>query len=73
MAGYAVETIQGIVEEDDEPALTAVGSRGLGAARRVMLGSVSTRILRAANGPVLIVPSSSSSYRAQREPDRRFA
>ena len=73
VAGYAVETIQGIVEEDDEPALTAVGSRGLGAARRVMLGSVSTRILRAANGPVLIVPSSSSSYRAQREPDHRFA
>ena len=73
VAGYAVETIQGVIEEGDEPALTAVGSRGLGAARRIVLGSVSTRVLRAANGPVLIVPPSSSSYRAQREPDRWLA
>jgi nucleotide-binding universal stress UspA family protein len=73
-SGNPAAVIQGATEEGDWPTLTAVGSRGLGAARRVVLGSVSTRVLRAANGPVLIVPpSSSSSYRAQRDPDRRFA
>jgi nucleotide-binding universal stress UspA family protein len=47
-----------IAEEKDEPETTllAVGSRGLGAAKRVMLGSVSTKILRVARGPVLICP-----------------
>ena len=72
MAGYAVEAIQGVVEEDDEPALVAVGRRGLAAAaRRMLLGSVSTGLLRAASGPLLIGPP--SSCRTQREPDRRFA
>jgi nucleotide-binding universal stress UspA family protein len=33
-----------------------VGSRGLGLARRLRLGSVSTKVLRAAGGPVLIYP-----------------
>ncbi len=76
VAGDAAAIIQAAAKEGDEPTLTAVGSRGLGAARRVVVGSVSTRVLRAANGPVLIVPpspSSSSSYQAQREPGRRFA
>jgi nucleotide-binding universal stress UspA family protein len=72
VAGYAVATIQRAAAESDGPALTAVGSRGLGAARRVVLGSVSTGLLRAVGGPVLIVPPS-SSCRAQREPDRRLA
>lgn len=36
--------------------LVAVGSRGLGAARRIALGSVSTKLLRMASGPVLIHP-----------------
>ena len=47
-----------IAEEKDEPekTLLAVGSRGLGAAKRVMLGSISTKILRVARGPVLICP-----------------
>jgi nucleotide-binding universal stress UspA family protein len=33
-----------------------VGSRGLGLARRLRLGSVSTEVLRAAGGPVLVYP-----------------
>lgn len=47
-----------VAEEEDEPekTLLAVGSRGLGAAKRVMLGSVSTKILRVARGPVLVCP-----------------
>lgn len=38
-------------------ALVAVGSRGLGLARRLRLGSISTKVLRAAAGPVLVWPS----------------
>ncbi len=38
--------------------LIAVGSRGLGRMQRMRLGSVSTKILRAAEGPVLIHPPS---------------
>lgn len=39
-----------------QPALLAVGSRGLGAFSRFRLGSVSTKLLHAAPGPVLVVP-----------------
>jgi nucleotide-binding universal stress UspA family protein len=39
-----------------EKALVAVGSRGLGVVRRVRLGSVSTKVLHAAEGPVLVYP-----------------
>jgi len=43
-------------EEEDTPdkTLIAVGSRGLGTTRRMRLGSVSTKVLRAATGPVLV-------------------
>jgi nucleotide-binding universal stress UspA family protein len=40
--------------DDEESTLIAVGSRGLGATGRARLGSVSTKILRAARGPVLV-------------------
>jgi hypothetical protein len=41
----------------DEPStLVAVGSRGLGPARRVALGSVSTKLLRTTEGPILVHP-----------------
>lgn len=43
-------------EGSEERTLLAVGSRGLGAIRRLRLGSVSTDVLRAASGPVLIFP-----------------
>lgn len=41
---------------EDESTLIAVGSRGRGAVGRTFLGSVSTKVLRAAKGPVLICP-----------------
>ena len=41
---------------DGEEVLIAVGSRGLGPAIRITLGSVSTRVIRAAVGPVLVCP-----------------
>lgn len=43
-------------EGDPEKTLVAVGKRGLGVMERVRLGSVSTKLLRAARGPVLIYP-----------------
>ena len=36
--------------------LIAAGSRGLGPVGRLRLGSVSTKVLRAAEGPVLVYP-----------------
>lgn len=45
-------------EEEDAPerALIAVGSRGLGEVRRTTLGNVSTKVLHASRGPVLVCP-----------------
>jgi nucleotide-binding universal stress UspA family protein len=48
--------------------LFATGSRGLGAPKRVLLGSVSTAVLRRANGPVLVVPSSAAQERPTKRP-----
>jgi nucleotide-binding universal stress UspA family protein len=42
-------------DEEGAPSLIVVGSRGLGAVKRLVLGSVSAAVLRAARGPVLIV------------------
>lgn len=44
------------VAGEEEKTLVAVGSRGLGAIRRIRLGSVSTNVLRAARGTVLVYP-----------------
>ncbi|TCJ16849.1 universal stress protein [Rubrobacter taiwanensis] len=45
-----------ILQRADERTLVALGSRGLGPMKRLRLGSTSTRLLRAARGPVLICP-----------------
>jgi nucleotide-binding universal stress UspA family protein len=55
-SGDAAATIQEATEEGREPTLVAVGRRGLGAVRHLALGSVSSGVLRAVSGPVLIVP-----------------
>jgi nucleotide-binding universal stress UspA family protein len=47
--------IEAAEEYAPETTLIAVGSRGLGAVQRLRLGSISTKVLRAAKGPVLIV------------------
>lgn len=52
----AVALLDKAREGDEARALIAVGSRGLGLARRLRLGSVSTKVLRAAGGPVLVYP-----------------
>ncbi len=43
-------------QEVKEPALIAVGSRGLGIIERMRLGSTSTKVVRAAREPVLVYP-----------------
>ncbi len=45
-----------LLEAADGAALLVVGSRGLGAVRGMLLGSVSTAVVRAATCPVVVVP-----------------
>ncbi len=56
VSGDTAAVIQEAAEEGGEPTLVAVGRRGLGAIRHFALGSVSSDVLRAVRGPVLIVP-----------------
>ena len=51
----AVSLIEAAEEAAPQRALIAVGSRGLDAMQRLRLGSVSTKVLRASRGPVLVV------------------
>lgn len=55
--GDPAAVIQRAVDESPEPTLTAVGRRGLGGVSRFPFGGVSTDVLRAVDGPVLIVPT----------------
>ena len=56
-----------ILEEAAKGAdLLVVGSRGYGAIRRVMLGSVSAELLRSASCPVLVTPRGSRAFGADR-------
>jgi nucleotide-binding universal stress UspA family protein len=42
--------------QEVQPSLVAVGSRGLAGIMRTRLGSVSTKVVTAARGPVLVYP-----------------
>ena len=68
-----------VAEEGDEDCtLMALGSRGLGTLGRARLGSVSTNVLRAARGPVLVhalpageaAPSTTAGAARERAPER---
>lgn len=52
----AEDLVETASERDGESVLIAVGSRGLGPIKRFRIGSVSTKVLRAAEGPVLVYP-----------------
>lgn len=54
--GDPAAAILAAAEEGEEPALIAVGSRGLGAIERLRMGSNSAKVLAAAGGAVLIAP-----------------
>jgi len=56
MGDAAVALLEKAREWGETKTLIAVGSRGLGLAKRLRLGSVSTNVLRAAEGPVLVYP-----------------
>ena len=53
---YPAAVILEVANEQTPPPLVAVGSRGLAGLLRTRLGSVSTKVVTAAPGPVLIVP-----------------
>jgi nucleotide-binding universal stress UspA family protein len=52
----AVVALLKAAREGDGPTLVAVGSRGLGAVGRARLGSVSSKVVRAAPGAALVYP-----------------
>jgi nucleotide-binding universal stress UspA family protein len=56
VAGDSAEVLIEAAQEGEEPTLVAVGSRGLGLVGRMRLGSVSTKVVRAALGAVLVYP-----------------
>ena len=58
--GEPVTALLEAAGEVAERTLVAVGRRGLDTTRRLRLGSVSTKVLHAAHGPVLIYPRSGS-------------
>lgn len=56
IAGDPPEVLIEAAQEDEGPTLVVVGSRGLGLAGRLRLGSVSTKVVRAGLEAVLIYP-----------------
>ena len=56
LAGDTAEVLIEAAQEDEGPTLVAVGSRGLGPVGRLRLGSVSTKVVRAGLGAVLVYP-----------------
>jgi nucleotide-binding universal stress UspA family protein len=56
LAGESAQVLSEVAEEGGGPSLLVVGSRGLGVGGRILLGSVSTKVLMAVRGPVLVCP-----------------
>jgi nucleotide-binding universal stress UspA family protein len=55
MYGIAL-TILEVARKMGESTLISVGSRGLGRIQRTRIGSISTKVVRAGEGPVLVYP-----------------
>jgi nucleotide-binding universal stress UspA family protein len=53
---YPATVVLEAAHEGERPPLVAVGSRGLAGIMRTRLGSVSTKVVTASPGPVLVVP-----------------
>jgi nucleotide-binding universal stress UspA family protein len=56
VAGDPAEVLIEAAQEGEGPTLVALGSRGLGPVGRLRLGSVSTKVVRAAPGAILVYP-----------------
>jgi nucleotide-binding universal stress UspA family protein len=54
--GYPAAVVLQAAHQETPPPLIAVGSRGIAGIRRTRLGSVSTKVVTAAPGPVLVYP-----------------
>jgi len=54
--GYPASALIEAVQGEERPSFVAVGSRGLTGARRSRMGSVSTKVVTASRGPVLVCP-----------------
>ena len=54
--GHPAAVLLKVVQEGDDPTLVAVGSRGRAGMIRTRLGSVSTKVVTASRGPVLVSP-----------------
>ena len=54
--GYPATVLLRAIQEEDNPPLVAVGSRGRAGMVRTRLGSVSTKVVTASRGPVLVSP-----------------
>jgi nucleotide-binding universal stress UspA family protein len=54
--GYPAAVVLQAAHEETPPPLIAVGSRGIAGIRRTRLGSVSTKVVTASPGPVLVYP-----------------
>ncbi len=54
--GYPAAVVLRAAHQETPPPLIAVGSRGIAGIRRTRLGSVSTKVVTAAPGPVLVYP-----------------
>jgi nucleotide-binding universal stress UspA family protein len=67
VASDATQALLEAEREDEGPTLVAVGSRGLGVVQRVRLGSVSTKVVRAGLGVVLVSPHSDEQSTASEE------
>jgi nucleotide-binding universal stress UspA family protein len=60
LEGAAVESLAGLGQDDVD--LIVCGSRGYGPARRVLLGGVSSRLIRRAKLPVAVVPRATTTF-----------
>jgi nucleotide-binding universal stress UspA family protein len=62
-----------VLSELDEVDLLFCGSRGYGPARRVLLGGVSSRLVRQARSPIIVVPRGKATARRRRPAARSGA
>lgn len=69
--GYSVPQVLLDLAPEGSGVLIAMATHGRGGLRRLMIGSVADKLIRAAHGPVLVVRPTKVPKRATRRPPRR--